>query len=433
MRILDICIISSLGAQSYEDKFDQSPSNWKPFWNCSLFKDNRPIDAVDFYNTEINTLGGHKLNNRHIFINGLIIGNRIKRKGSNVSIINIYDKTSVEHEKIIRRADAILISTSMVFSKWFHDLCEAIQRIRSINPIAKIIIGGFGVYRIFHSQKNEHIQLDKLIRCGANNIIISRDGIDISWEIITSNLSVKNEPIICDNSVWSISPEDYNIDQYSSKYQFAHTVILTSHGCPYSCSFCSYRYFLGPVRYEPISTVIKTFQSLSCQRKIKLNYLRIADESFNIPEKRAQEICSYLAKSNFKIPWCCFLKGDKVSINLAKSLKKAGCSMVSIGLESGSKEMQRIFNKNLNLKKVRKAINVLKGIGICVTVSLLVGYYGENKNTINETERFLKSSKPDLARINIWNPKPSEAQTSLAKQFKFSESDLGLFEMSTEN
>lgn len=99
--------------------------------------------------------------------------------------------------------------------------------------------------------------------------------------------------------------------------------------------------------------------------------------------------------------------------------------MVSIGLESGSLRMQRITGKNLDLASVRRAIRLLREAGIQVVVSLIVGFYGDNRRSIRDTVGFMQDTTPDLARINIWSPAPDEETRPLARKYGFRQSASG--------
>jgi radical SAM superfamily enzyme YgiQ (UPF0313 family) len=119
------------------------------------------------------------------------------------------------------------------------------------------------------------------------------------------------------------------------------------------------------------------------------------------------------------------LRGDTVTPKLAEALHKAGCTMASIGLESGSPRMQSIMQKNLDLHSVQRSIRLLQDKGISVVVSLLVGFYTEDIHSIEGTKEFIQMARPDLIRINIWEPTPIEGSSPLAQKYDFEQTALG--------
>ncbi len=71
--------------------------------------------------------------------------------------------------------------------------------------------------------------------------------------------------------------------------------------------------------------------------------------------------------------------------------------MVAIGIESASEKIRNNINKNLDIKKAKNTIKVLKDNKIIAYVLLMVGNPGETRETIMETKKFLEETQPDIA------------------------------------
>jgi len=61
-------------------------------------------------------------------------------------------------------------------------------------------------------------------------------------------------------------------------------------------------------------------------------------------------------------------------------MKKAGVYYICFGIESGSREIQNFIQKNLDLNKVKNAINLSVNNGILTTGYFIVGFLNETKN-----------------------------------------------------
>ena len=411
----NICVISSFGIQTYDEIYDEKKSFIiRDFFNYSIFKDDHLLDVVGLHEFVTNN-GKIDIDfdkERHVYVNGIVIGNYFKRLGHKVNVINRY-KDGPETEKKIKDADEILISTTFVCGKWSDHLVELINKIKEVNSNARIFIGGPGLYRLKEEGNRANKFIKQIKEANPDYMIFSRNGLDEIQEIVDSDVK-KNEKceVIVDNRPGKFAqPEDYRVDWLPKEMQSSHNSLLASYGCAHSCAFCIYKFLNKTVKYMPVDVVKRTIDNMTDNRENPLLYLRFADECFNEPESRAIEVCNYLHDNYPNIKFTCFIRGDHISEDLVNALKRGGCTMVSIGVESGDQRMQKIMNKNLDLEKFKNGVKLLKDNGIATVFSMLVGFFGENEESIENTKNFLKEIKPDLVRSNIWTLAPGAENT----------------------
>ena len=58
------------------------------------------------------------------------------------------------------------------------------------------------------------------------------------------------------------------------------------------------------------------------------------DNSFNIPERHALDLCQALASLEPRVSWRCILYPERVRAELVRAMAQAGCTEVSLGFES---------------------------------------------------------------------------------------------------
>ncbi len=180
------------------------------------------------------------------------------------------------------------------------------------------------------------------------------------------------------------------------------TVMVTSLGCPFSCSFCE----AGRTPYNPRSpaTVIKEIEE--CYYKYGIREIDFFDYEFTGIRKRIVEICRLLQEKNLDIIWACRSRIDTVDETLLQEMKKAGCRRIYFGIESGVQEILDRVNKGITLKQIRNIIRTCKDLGIKTLGFFLIGAPGDTKDTVKETVKFAKSLGLDYVQFSKCLAKP---------------------------
>ena len=411
-----IVIIAALSHPEYKEKIKRKKKITKPFWDCAVLRNNKPVDIIDFYkskNPNINTY------DRHIYNNGIVLHNFFHDKKYNVHLINTFIDTSKEDIKKISECDYVIFSTGYPgYGNRLESIIKTTKKVKKINPQAKIIIGGWEIYRALKDRHNPYYEpfLKKLYQAGANLIIGSRQGLNIALKNIKKTPHFQG--IIYDQRDYPpVNPKLYNISNLPEKFHSAHTAITTTDGCPFNCNFCSYKLLHEKVNRLPIKDIRQILINLNKNRSQPLRHIRFADECFNYPYQRIIKICQMINSLKFNFNWSCFIRAGNINKKMVQIMKKSGCNLVSIGIESGDYNMRKRMNKIITDKEISKTIDLFKKSGIKTTISLILGYYGENKKTISATKKMLEQNKPDIARINIWFPLQNEHKMENAKRF----------------
>ena len=175
--------------------------------------------------------------------------------------------------------------------------------------------------------------------------------------------------------------------------------IVTSRGCPFNCQFCSSTLFWGiKWRFRSPKNIVDEIEFY--YKKFGFRYFNFADDAFTIIPERSIEICKEIISRNLKIFFDCTTRADRISDDLVKWLKKAGCLFTAIGVESGSKKILKTINKNLTPESVIKAFSILKKNKLHAYPLLMVGNPGETDGTINKTIILMKIIKPTSLAVS---------------------------------
>lgn len=186
--------------------------------------------------------------------------------------------------------------------------------------------------------------------------------------------------------------------------------VITSRGCPYQCVFCSIHNISGSKwRSRSPSNVLGEMDMLI--KKYGAKHILFEDDNLTMDIKRAEEIFDKIAQQYPDISWSApnGIRADRMTTQLAKSMKKSGCTSVSLGIESGDQKfLNNTIKKKLNLKKVDKTVEILTNAGITVIGFFILGIPGETEDSMETSINFAKilSKKGLIPHFFIVTPLP---------------------------
>lgn len=162
--------------------------------------------------------------------------------------------------------------------------------------------------------------------------------------------------------------------------------MTTSRGCPFKCIFCVGRKMVGPrVRYRNPIRVVDEMEDLST---LGFHQINLADDLFTAKEKHCLAVCEEILDRGLKIEWTSFARVDTVSRQVLEKMRRAGCTTVSFGVESGSPEMLKRIKKGITLDQVEQATQFCLDCGIAPHTSFILGLPGETPETLAQTLAF---------------------------------------------
>jgi radical SAM superfamily enzyme YgiQ (UPF0313 family) len=203
--------------------------------------------------------------------------------------------------------------------------------------------------------------------------------------------------------------------------------MTTSRGCPHRCIFCAGNRMVGNrVRYFHTERVVDEFESLAETGARQIN---IADDLFTANRKRCMEICSGIIRRGITREWSAFARVDTVSEELLSIMKKAGCTTLCFGIESGNQEILDRAKKKTNLKMCRNAADICRKTGIRFMAAYILGLPGETPETVKRTLEFSRSLS-DAYGYHILAPFPGSEVREKAREFeiKIFTSDWDLYD-----
>ena len=173
--------------------------------------------------------------------------------------------------------------------------------------------------------------------------------------------------------------------------------IISSRGCPFQCSFCvASQMFGAKYRARSSKNVLDELEWL--KNEYNAEGIAFQDDTLTFDKKRALEICDGMIERKLKLPWGCSSRADVVTKEVLAKMAKAGCDEICFGVESGCQRIRDSLKKKVTTEQCENAIKWAKEAGIFVTVSVILGYPGETKETLRESLEFVRQVEPD----DVW-------------------------------
>lgn len=158
-----------------------------------------------------------------------------------------------------------------------------------------------------------------------------------------------------------------------------HVAMLGSRGCFGRCSFCTVpsliRRSTAP-RWRLRSAANLVEEITLLVRRHHVTHVSFVDDSFvgrDSPSRsRAFEFARTIRDSGARIKFSIECRSDAVEHDIICELKLAGLARVFVGMESGSDEALRRFNKGITVEDNHRAIDLLQKLGVPAAYGFLM-------------------------------------------------------------
>lgn len=141
-----------------------------------------------------------------------------------------------------------------------------------------------------------------------------------------------------------------SLDRYT---EFGFTA---SRGCPFRCSFCTTTQLWGQSvrRYSPERTA-QIFEQMVAATGGKKSY-SFFDDTFTSRDDATDAVCRALRARRLNVQWNCLIRVNNLRPQTLHALSEAGCTGVSIGVESGSQRVLDRMNKGIRLSEATEGL-----------------------------------------------------------------------------
>jgi magnesium-protoporphyrin IX monomethyl ester (oxidative) cyclase len=213
-------------------------------------------------------------------------------------------------------------------------------------------------------------------------------------------------------------PDLAQVDLSKNHYIFKKgkplSLILTSRGCPYGCTFC----FHGIHGYRWRARSPKNvMEEIRWQvNDLGVGELGFCDDNLTLDQKRAEKICDLISQDKINVPLSTpnGIRVDNINRILLLKMKKAGCWLIVLAPETGDPFVLNKIQKGFTLEQVEKVARWCKDLDFFLVLYIMMGFPFETKENVINSIKFIDKIKPDMFAINRFYPLPG---TPITKEY----------------
>ena len=180
--------------------------------------------------------------------------------------------------------------------------------------------------------------------------------------------------------------------------------VLATRGCPNNCFFCGSRNVWGrAVRFRSPGNVAEEILSLQA---MGIGRIHFEDDTFGVHPKYLRALCRELAQQCPGLEWSCETHVSLVNDENVSLMKKAGCTMIQLGIESGNNHILREIRKGYTIKEALRACEIVRGHGIDLETFFMVGFPQETEETMRDTLKAIERVECQKVIYSIFTPYP---------------------------
>jgi radical SAM superfamily enzyme YgiQ (UPF0313 family) len=300
----------------------------------------------------------------------------------------------------------------------FPDAYSHAEAIKRVVPDVKIVFGGVHVSALREKVLESYPAIDFLVTGEGEKAMASlaagEDPASIQGIVYRGGSGIKSTGLRTDLCVLDELPFPAyrSLDGFPREFEAPlfnypkapSATIISSRGCPYQCSYCDRSVFRRSFRFNSAGYLYEHMRFL--RREFGVRHIFFYDDLFTFHRGRIEELCGMLGKKPLGMTFNCAVRVGHIDDDLLRMLKAAGCWMVSLGIESGDRELLARHKSNVDPEEMKKSVRQIQRNGLRVKGLFMMGLPGETETTIRKTQDFIAELELDDMNMTKFTPFP---------------------------
>lgn len=181
-------------------------------------------------------------------------------------------------------------------------------------------------------------------------------------------------------------------------------LLLTTRGCPFSCSYCGCNLIFGrKLRFRSLACIEREVAYLKA--RFGIEGVWIVDDTFTVNKGHCLAVAQVLKR--YGLVWGCQSRVDTIDDGMMSAMRACGCAQIDFGVESGSQRiLDDIIGKRITIPQVRDAFRLARKHGVRTLANFMVGLPTETYGDLAETHRIAEEINADAYIFSIATPLP---------------------------
>ncbi|GAX60417.1 Fe-S oxidoreductase [Candidatus Scalindua japonica] len=196
---------------------------------------------------------------------------------------------------------------------------------------------------------------------------------------------------------------------YQSKNPLASIWTMSARGCPYKCTYCfnhSYNKLYQEQGYSAVKVRRRSVDNfigelIEYKKRWPATYFIFVDDIFVLMPEWIKEF-SEKYKKLVDIPFVCHVRANAVNNEVISEIKKAGCTLIKMGVEAGNDHIRKeVLKRNMSKDLIVNAAKIIKDNGIKLFTFNVLGVPSSTIDNDFETLALNAKCKADYATTFI--------------------------------
>jgi len=330
------------------------------------------------------------------------VGAVLKENHYDVEVLNWYNihKTPQRIAEVLLEKEPDIIGFSILNANRWGGI-EIAEIAKQLNPDVKIVFGGVASTFLWKHFLKHFPQIDFVVIGEGEYAFLDLVGL-IEKGNYKKLGNVKGIAFRKNGKIVRTKPADpiQNLDELPIPAQyFEYQHVSFSRGCPWKCTFCGSPKFWGKkIRFHSPENFVRHLEILYDKG---VTFFYVSDDNFTINKNRVIEICKRILEKDLKIVWVAISRVSYIDEDILYWMRKAGCTQISYGIESGSEKIRDLLNKKIKTEEIKNAFVLTHKYGIIARAYFIYGSPEESWETIQETIDLIHQIKPLICVLYI--------------------------------
>jgi anaerobic magnesium-protoporphyrin IX monomethyl ester cyclase len=344
------------------------------------------------------------------------VGAMLQAKGCPVAILNAYDLKPSPHRirTLIEANKPDVVGFSILHANRWGGV-DIARMVKAINPAATVVFGGVGATFLWDHFLTHFSEIDyvvrgegeytflELLRYLENKPTGPPDHIDgLAFRKTGRPFKTRDREPVADLD---------SLPMPAEAFTFQH--LSLTRGCPAGCTFCgSPAFWNRRVRFHSADYFVTQMVRL---REKGVTFFFVSDDTFTLKRDLVIDICRRIVENRLDITWAAISRVDCVDEEMLGWMRRAGCTQISYGVESGSRKIRDLYHKRISDAAILQAFRLTTRYGIMARAYFIYGAPGETDATIAASLDLIRRIHPLSAIFYILDLFPG---TALYEDFK---------------